>query len=171
MKYAFLVLLFLLLTGLTSAQNSIPKEDQLTANVGDIAYNPQTDRLDFKLCDKGNIYWYYQLGTKYTGGKPAIVKSIFKYYRYVPAFKNISGSITISFVVNCEGQTDRFRISQLGTNYQKITFQQGLVKQLLQGVKSLDAWIPGKYHDGSAANSYYYLNFKIEDGKIKEITP
>lgn len=171
MKYLFLVLFFCLVVQQATAQSTIPKAGELPANVGDIAYNAKTDRPDFFLCDQGPIYWYYNVKASYEGGKPAIRQILLKHYLYKPTYRAITGWITISFVINCKGETDRFRTTQLDENYQKTSFPDFFTRQFEQGVRALNNWVPGTLHGGLPANSYYYLTFRINDGKFIDFTP
>lgn len=171
MKYLGLTCLFYLALQQATAQNTIPKAGQLTGNVGQIFYNPKTDRPDFNLCDKEHIYWYYQVKAGYKGEKLAIRKILLSHYQYKPAYHTLTGWITISFVINCKGETDRFRTAQLDANYQKTSFPDSFITQFEQGVRALKDWIPGKFPDGSPADSYYYLTFKINQGKFIDFTP
>ena len=67
-------------------------------------------------------------------------------------------------------QTDRFRILQIDHNYQEKEFPKALTEQLLTLTKALDRWVPGE-KNGKKYDTYYYLNFKIVNGKIAEILP
>lgn len=171
MKHFSLILLFYLALQHATAQNMIVKAGELPDNVGDIVYNPKTDLPDFYLCNKGHIYWYYNVKASYKGDKPAIRRILLKHYQYKSAYRAITGWVTVSFVINCKRETDRFRTAQLDENYRKTSFPDSFTRQLEQGVRALTDWVPGKYSDGSPANSYYYINFKISRGKIIDFTP
>lgn len=171
MKYLGLIWLFYLALQQATGQNTIPKVGELPSNVGDIAYNSKTDRPDFYLCDQGHIYWYYNVKANYEGGKPAIRQILLSHYQYNPAYSALTGWITISFVINCKGETDRFRTAQLDANYQKTSFPDSFVRQFEQGVRALTDWVPGTLHGGAPANSYYYLTFKINQGRFTDFTP
>ncbi|RFZ91723.1 hypothetical protein D0C36_09690 [Mucilaginibacter conchicola] len=147
----------------------ITKAKSYPEQVGDITFDPKTDRADFKLCD-GDIYQYYGTGTTYKGGTKALKQYLLKHYQYKPAYKNITGYVTVRFVVNCRAQTDRFRVLQIDEHYQKTTFNAGFISHLTKLCQSLNNWVAGGT-DQRKANTYYYLNFKMLRGRIKEITP
>jgi hypothetical protein len=167
----FLVVFFIIACTLDSvAQTKLPLPDKLPQNVGDIAFDKKTDDPNFKMCDPGYIFQYYGVQTSYKGGTEAIKKFFFDNYKYEPGFKPITGYITIRFIVNCKGHTSWFRIQQLDGQYKIVQFNKAAVNKLLNLTKKLNAWIPGKF-DGAVRDSYYYLNFKLVNGHLKDITP
>jgi hypothetical protein len=168
MRYCIITLL-LLFTCYASAQNKLPKADQLPDQVGDIIFNTQTDQYDFKLCDKENIYQYYNVNTTYTGEIKALKKHLFDGFKYDAKYALITGSVTIRFIVNCKAQTGWFRVSQLNSNYERTTFPPEFINRVLLDVKNLKGWIPGKLSNGAVCDSYYFLHFRIVKGRIKDI--
>jgi len=139
-------------------------------NVGDIAFDSLTDKRDFYLCHPENIFQYYNFGTTYKGEKYTLRKTLIKKFIYQKEYKKVSGYVVIRFVVNCKGETDRFRVSQIDQNYNPAEFDAGLVEQLLRLTKELKDWIPGK-RDGVPIDSYVYLNFIIKNGKLVDVGP
>jgi hypothetical protein len=170
MKFAGSLLLFmLLLSNLLKAQD-ITKATSYPEQVGDITFNPKTDKANFELCDNGWTYQYYGTGTTYKGGTKALKSYLLTHYQYKPVYKNISGYITIRFVVSCKAQTDWFRVFQLDENYQKKNFDAGFINHLTTLCKSLNGWVAGNLNS-NPVNTYYYINFKMLNGRIKGITP
>jgi hypothetical protein len=151
-------------------QDKLPDAAHLPEQVGDIIFNPQTDQYDFKLCDKDNIYQYYGLNTSYKGEFKELKRELLSKINFKVGFSSITGSVTVRFIVNCQGQTGWYRIYQLNGSYQKVSFSPLFVGQLLDAVKSLKGWVPGKFSNGTACDTYYYLYFKIVKGHIKDIT-
>ncbi|TDN36793.1 hypothetical protein A8B98_07320 [Hymenobacter sp. UV11] len=87
-----------------------------------------------------------------------------------------SGYLTIRFLVNCHGQTDRFRVFQVNSTYQPTQFSAVLVAELLRRTRALAGWQPGYYSGqgalhGQVLDSYYHLVFKISHGRIVDILP
>ena len=138
--------------------------------VGEITFDPNIDNPDFYLCRPHRILPYYQVRTAYEGGNRAIKDFMLAHYIWKDSFAEENGFITIKFVVNCQGETDRFRILQIDRNYQDKEFPKALTEQLLNLTKELDRWVPGEKND-QKYDTYYYLNFKIVNGKIAEILP
>ncbi len=139
--------------------------------VGDIAFDQQLDRADFHLCDETYIYQYFNdsEGFAYEGEKQAIEKVFARSYK-TDVREGESGWIRIRFVVNCEGQTDRFRLIACDKNYEAKTFNAVITDQLLSLTKSLKGW-KMKAMDGEPIDYYQFLSFKLENGAIVAILP
>jgi hypothetical protein len=73
-------------------------------------------------------------------------------------------------VVNCKGETGRFRIQQMDMDYQEMKFLPETVNQLLKLTQQLHGWIIGEYN-GAVRDYYQYLTFKIQEGQLMEIMP
>lgn len=167
----YLFLAFLLPLGISC--QDMPRSSKYLKSVGDIAYDSTVDKPDFHLCNEQNIMQYHNnyKGLEYEGEKIAIVEAFSKKFIPVPNNKE-SGLVRIRFVVNCKGDSDRFRATAMDENYQEKTFDDAIIQQLLTITKELNAWIPKKDKDQSKEMDYYqYLIFKIEQGKIVEIMP
>ena len=162
MPLYFLILSFsLLLANRSSSQET-----------GDIPFNKNTDDSTFYLCNPQWIPQYYQVGTNYQGGMNAIRKIFNSKYEHVEV-KNVkqqTGYITIRFIVNCKGATNRFRMYEVDSLYKPYRFDALITKRLLDITTSLNGWTPGTFQNVKT-DSYYYLNFKIVRGELKEITP
>ena len=158
------------------AQRVAPPADP-AANVGDIAFDPATDRSSFQRCGEGqyDVPQYYQSQTAYAGGTQVLRQQFLR--AVLPRSTGAQdGYVTIRFLVNCHGETDRFRITQLNTAYQPAHFSPALVEALLRRAKDLHAWVPGKFsgpgaHHGEAMDSYYYLLLKISHGRVVDVLP
>ena len=139
--------------------------------VGDITFNKETDKEDFELCNENRIYQYFNNlgGLEYDGGKAAIEKSVYQQYQSA-IIKNETGLIRINFVVNCKGETDRFRLIAMDENYNEKIFAPSITRQLMNITKSLKGW-KAKKIEGNEIDYYQYLIFKIENGQLKEILP
>jgi hypothetical protein len=139
--------------------------------VGDIYFDPKLDDPNFKLCDENRMAQYYSFGKglQYKGEKIKINEH-FKVGLKVNEQRNVTGFLTIRFIVNCEGKIGRFRVEGMDNEYSQKTFSEGLTNQLMSLTKKLDGWIIGE-HDGKAYDYYQYLTFKIENGILIEIMP
>jgi hypothetical protein len=169
--YKILLILVITFSAATSfAQTLLPLPDKLPEHVGDITFDPKIDDPHFQVCYPEYVYQYYGLNTSYVGGAKAIKKFMFSHFKYEPAFSTATGYITIRFVVNCKGETGWFRIKQIDKHYEHIQFNKNMIDQLLDLTKKLNCWIPGKIN-GVNCDTYYYLNFKLIDGHLKDITP
>ncbi|HKK38289.1 MAG TPA: hypothetical protein VJ949_02605, partial [Cryomorphaceae bacterium] len=83
---------------------------------------------------------------------------------------NESGWVRIRFVVNCRGESGRFRMICSDEHYESREFDARITDQLMAITKSLDGWKP--LPDSENPDEYYqYLVFKIENGDLIEILP
>ena len=138
--------------------------------VGDILPNVELDDPSFKRCFEGHIFQYFNdsKGLLYEGEKPAI-NTAFEVYIH-PILKGENGLIRIRFVVNCRGETGRFRLMAMDNNYKEKSFPESVSEQLMEISKSLKGW-KTKYIEGGEIDYYQYLIFKIEDAQLIEIMP
>ncbi len=171
MGHSFYILLIFLLTTISCKSQQLTEKSAYIKSVGDIAHDKTLDKKEFYLCDAENIIQYHNdyQGLQYKGEKIALVNTFSK--KYVPTNQEEdSGLIRIRFVVNCKGETDRFRLIAMDNDYKGKNFGKKVTRQLISICKSLDGWIPKKL-DGRAVDYYQYLIFKIKNGQIIEIMP
>lgn len=169
MKQSLATAIFL--TALYACGQPAETKNEYPRHVGDIEYDPLIDDPAFKVCDYEAIHQYYNFGKglQYNGEKIKINEHFRNKLR--PREKEgESGFITIRFVVNCEGQTGRYRIQGMDNEYNPKKFSEDLITKLLDLSKQLDGWIPGEY-EGRRFDYYQYLTFKIENGNVIEIMP
>lgn len=137
-------------------------------SIGDIEFDPTVDDPSFEPCNSRRAIQYFAFGEKtYVGEKIQIVRTFQERYLADEVAKE-SGLIRIRFMVNCKGETDRFRVMGMDDNYQEKTFDSSITNQLLTITKSLKDWknFPDKNRD-----YYQYLIFKMKEGEIIEIMP
>jgi hypothetical protein len=139
---------------------------QTTHRIGDIAFDENIDNSEFKVCNENRITQYYSAGTNYQGGEKTIKKELNELINSLNF--NESGFITFRFVVNCENSVGRFRVKMVNTDLKENSFKSINIQQIQESIKSLNGWKAGKWKDESL-DSYYVLNFKIENGKIVDI--
>ncbi len=146
----------------------------------DIGYiNPENteDATEvFKPCDSTeSIIQYYNTNTiddapaYYEGGPKAIRKYILENYPQLNLHQD-SGMLTIRFVINCQGQTGYFEVFENDLDFQPTSLNAHTREQLLKITRELNAW-KANFHQGSYRDSYMYLIYRIENGKITEILP
>ncbi|PRY05333.1 hypothetical protein CLV24_13013 [Pontibacter ummariensis] len=139
--------------------------------VGDIYFNSKIDDPDFKVCDDNNVLQYYNFGNgiQYEGEKLAINKYFIGELKS-KGLKKDTGYITIRFIVNCEGRLGRFRVQEMGNDFNEKEFSSDLKNQLLNLTKGMSGWMVGE-HQGKSYDYYQYLTFKVEGGSLVEIMP
>ena len=139
--------------------------------VGDSVYDPKLDDSEFEICRGENWvrqYFHYEDSFSFEGEKTAVVDHFMGQFKSVDS--NESGWIRIRFIVNCKGETGRFRLTSSNNSYKPYRFDDRINYQLLNLTKSLRGW---KVQDmkGITQDYYQYLVFKIENGQITEILP
>ena len=154
----FLIISFLLAAGFTGWLVYLG-----THEVGNISAEKKDG--DFEIChDK--VVQFYNYKTSYKGGKSAIKAEIFQQLQELD-FEN-PGLITFRFVVNCNGKIGRFRHRATDLDIQPGSFQKENITKIEAQIKTLSNWKPGE-DKGKTYDSYYVLNFKVQDGKITDI--
>jgi len=144
--------------------------DSLPKQVGDISYDPAIDDPAFMICDSQRVFQYYNTGSYYKDHKREIVRYFMRRFRPGPATVGQTGYLTIRFIINCTGQTGRFRLYQLDSSYQPFRFSDAIAGQLLTLGKQLKGWQPARYKD-KVFDSYQYITFTMKRGRIVCITP
>ncbi len=142
-------------------------------NVGDISFDETMDNPNFILCDSNRVFQYYNLldGGGYKGGRKALKKYFLENYKEVSNSSISKVFITIRFIVNCKGETGRFRISAIDSIYRPLkTYSKKVSEQLMDLTKKMNLCIPAKYKD-KPCDYYQYITFMIRSGEIIEIAP
>lgn len=135
---------------------------QTTHRIGDIQFDKTIDNSEFIVCNEDRITQYYSVETNYQGGEKNIKKELNELINNLNF--NESGFITYRFVVNCKNEVGRFRIKMVNSDLKENSFKSNNIKQIQESIKGLNGWEAGKLID-----SYYVLNFKIQNGKITDI--
>lgn len=144
--------------------------DNLPENIGDIAFDPQLDDSTFVLGNPNIVLQYYNTRSYYKDHKKEILTYFKSKYNPPADTSKQNGYLTIRFIINVKGQTGRFRLYELDTNYQPRPFSATISQQLLQLTKTLQGWEPATYKN-KAYDSYQYITFKISKGQIAGIAP
>lgn len=165
------MLISFFLVALYSCGQEFANKTDYPLQVGDIHFDPKIDDPNFTLCDQNNVWQYYNFakGLQYNGEKAKIIEHFIDRLK-VKEHEVESGFLTIRFIVNCKGQTGRYRLQGMDKDYQAKVFNEYLTSQLVKLTKQLDGWIVGQYQ-GKTYDYYQYLTFKIEKGKLVEIMP
>jgi hypothetical protein len=163
-----LLILLILIPYLSFTQEKTLAVSKYPRAIGDITLDPKTDKANYAACGECDIFQYFQLHeATYDGDKLAIEKIFLETYNSKNV-KQESGLIRIRFIVNCLGETERFRLIASDENYQEKTFDESITSQLLEITKNLKGWKAMTYNNAKV-NYYQYLIFKIKDGQIQEI--
>lgn len=139
--------------------------------IDDIVVDSTSDEAGFKICNADDQIIQYindGNGVQYRGGKQVIDSLFLSVYH--PVDSRESGLVRIRFIVNCKGETGRFRLLSSDLNYQPFQFSPAITTQLMNIAKAMKDWEP-KIWKKSKVDYYQYLIFKIENGKLTHILP
>ncbi len=164
-------LFVLLIMAQSCQQHSVPKDSKYLRMVGDILHDATLDEANFQLCNEKNAKQYHNLNEEmqYEGEKYKLVNTFKTQFSANDSITD-SGMIRIRFLVNCKGETGRFRVMGAGYDYQEKQFNPYITDQLLTIAKNLKGW--KMLSDKTGPKDYYqYLIFKMNGGKITEILP
>lgn len=169
-NHSFTLFFLMLLFTIMGAGNDVLFA-QTTRWIDDIAPDSLLDDSSFQICNSNDqIIQYFNdgNGVQYKGGKPSIDSLFFSSYRAIP--KPESGLIRIRFVVNCKGETGRFRLLTADLNYQPRSFSPEITSQLLQIVQSMKGWEPKRWKN-SPIDYYQYIICRVENGHLTNVLP
>lgn len=158
--------IFLLISFLIAVLLTVWFYYQTTHHIGEIQANDQIDK-NFKVCNEDKITQYYGMDTDYIGGKTAIKSKIFNELQSLD-FKE-TGLVTYRFIVNCNGEIGRFRVKVINRDLKKGEVELNNMREIEKALADLKNWNPAKNKAGYSFDSYYTLNFKIENKKIVDI--
>ncbi len=168
---SMLLLAGLLVFSISCMRTSAQSDSKYLRMVGDSEFDPKQDDPAFKVCDEANAKQYhnFEQGFQYKGEKYEL-KRFFNQRYSAKKMAGETGLIRIRFLVNCKGETGRFRLIGMDENYASKTFNAAITNQLLQLTKSLTGWklMP---NDDTPEDYYQYLIFKIQDGQLIEMLP
>lgn len=134
-----------------------------------IEYDSNLDPQELRLCNKDRIPQYYSAGTYYLGGKRAIKKELLPLINQKKIeFGSTNGYITIRFIVNCNGEIGLFRANEIDSDIKSTKFIDSKIADLKDIVNTLSDWEVKSLND-NRYDSYYFINFKVEEGLITDI--
>lgn len=166
--YPIKILVFCLIT-LSCSETKSQKE--YFNDLGEIPFDGQLDDKNFKLCNEDMTipFNYGGFGLVYEGEKKQLVKTINNKFNY-PQTKGQTGYITVRFIINCEGQTGRFRVIEMDLNLKQKKFDKNISTQILNITKELDGWKSLQRWE-KKWDVQQYLTFKFENGILIDILP
>lgn len=130
------------------------------------------DTRNFKICGHERFIADYYNSTpdgRYIHGKRALLDTVKNNFDESKMMEQ-NGMIVFRFVVNCEGKPGRFVVNGYDFGYQPLKFESVSIDHLFSILQKLDEWRPVVIDD-EARDAYFYITFKIEDGKITDILP
>jgi hypothetical protein len=122
-------------------------------NVGDIAFDSTVDNPAFEVIDETKTLPYAKCGMMIEGERYRVIEYFSENFKPKP-IENATGYITIRFMVNRKGETDRFRMYEMNKNFQKTTFDKSVSGKIFDLTKKLSGWKP--YIDKNGKQYDYY---------------
>lgn len=165
----WLLLIMVVFRGKVKSQNTVPQHANAMEKVGWIPFDATRDRAGFKVCDELNIEEYYQVNPRYGEG----MYSIRKFFRpYLPELEKLcetDGYVVVRFVINCQGETDRYRSRFLLPAYTEAPeVNQALQARLRELVAKMGPWTPGAYN-GRRYDAYQHIKFLFKGHQLVDI--
>ena len=127
---------------------------------------------EFNLCGHERFIADYYNSTpdgQYIHGKRALLDTVFNNLDEAKMLEQ-NGMLIFRFVVNCEGKAGRFIVDGYDFMYQPLKFEEETIEHLYGILSKLEEWRPVVINE-EARDAYFYITFKIEDGKITDILP
>lgn len=127
---------------------------------------------DFSICGHERFIADYYNSTpdgRYIHGKRALLDTVYKNLEESKMHEQ-NGMLIFRFVVNCEGKPGRFIVDGYDFMYQPLKFEEETISHLYAILRKLKDWRP-VVTNGEARDAYFYITFKIENGKITNILP
>lgn len=140
-------------------------------HVGVITKKGKYDTSEFKPCIEEKIFPYYygRSPSEYTKGKNQLRKHILENHDN-HGYIDISGYITVRFIINCEGQIGYFKVEQVTTDFKEVNFPNVFVDNIVELIKLTDSWKPLEFND-LPYDSFFHITLKIGNGDVLEVLP
>lgn len=168
LRYSILLLMLMFCVN-TFGQNTVPQHLNVKEKIGWIPFDKSIDNSNFKVCDELNIEEYYQVNPAFGEGLLSIRKYIAAHQGELEALCEKDGYVIVRFVINCQGQTDRYRTKFMSLNYtDENTVNAELQKKIIQLLREMGNWTPGKY-DGKTYDCYQHLKFLFKNSQLVDV--
>lgn len=164
LKNNYFQVLTIILILITACQTTKEHQKHYENQIGDTPFNPKMDDANFKFCDSSKVL-HKRAYIQYTGGEKALEEELISKYILKPEHKNFNGYFIVRFAVNCNNETNRFRMEVLDSKFQKANPPKALKNQILSLAKSLKNWNHAFYR-GKDYDGYKFINIKMKNGKI-----
>ncbi|MFD0796083.1 hypothetical protein ACFQZJ_01315 [Maribacter chungangensis] len=155
-------------TWYTYYKRYVPSTNVYMQRVGYIDPDIAVFSEGFEPCGDYIFDYYNPERARYGEGKNGLRKFILNNFNTNDYTE--SGYLNIRFVINCKGETGRYVLHENDLNLVPKRFNPKLKEQLLKLTLALKNWNPNVIN-GNKVDSYMYISYRIEDGKITEIIP
>jgi len=147
----------------------IPDDELLNTNhdVGYIPYNSEGDNKNFIVCDSTNIA-SGRNRIQYASGTLKLNEEILSNFVYKEEYNSFNGFVVIRFLVNCKGETGRYRAEALNYDFSSANSPGSLLSSTINIIKDLDSWTKSTQKDITTEYSKY-INLRFKDGQIQNV--
>lgn len=136
-------------------------------SIGDIPFDSTTDNPKFQLCNPNWVWQGYQLKTMMDETVLSVEREFKAKFVAMPSWKDVNSIIRIRFLVNCNGQADRFRLLTLGFDLKEKQLSDDLRAHVLKIAKEIQ-W-PVRRAQQQTVDYYHYFSIRVTDGQLKEV--
>ncbi|MEJ0029443.1 MAG: hypothetical protein WDO15_03330 [Bacteroidota bacterium] len=135
--------------------------------VGEIPFDAKRDDPKFKMCNANWVWQGYQLKTKMDETPLLVAREFKSQFQAKDEWKNESGLIRVRFLVNCNGQADRFRLLELDFDLNERKFSESLSAHVLNISKGIQ-W-PSRRARQQTVDYYHHFSIRIVNGQLVDI--
>lgn len=167
----YFIIMQTLLFSVLSCSNQVKETVQVKVvepyqnQIGDTPFDSKFDDPDFKLCDPSDVL-HKRAFVRYEGGKRAYNKELSEKYKFKSSYKSFTGYFIVRFVVNCNDESDRFRIETHNANFELTKSPEGLERHILAVSKSMTGW-KHPFYDNKEYDGYCFFIVKMINGQIQ----
>jgi len=167
--YLSIIILFFFIVGCINERTLAERVEDFPRTNHDLSYisfNENKDDIDFVICDSTKM-GSGRSRVMYTDGLEGLTRDLTSSYKSDESFNSFRGFIVIRFLMNCHGETGRYRAESIDLDFSPLIAPEGMVENVLELVKGLENW---SVSNNSKGNEYSkYVNIKFEDGKIQNV--
>ena len=150
-------------------QNTVPQGLNTREKIGWIQFNKNIDNINFVICDELNIEEYYQVNPSYKEGIISIREYFYKQKNILNKLCKKDGYIIVRFVINCQGETDRYRSNFMSFEYiEDLKVNLELQNTIIILIREMGFWNAGKYGNKSY-DSYQHIKFIFKDNNLIDV--
>ncbi len=135
--------------------------------------NTIDDQSNFELCTEEKYIVDYYNGDPDGGiiGRKRTIQKLLQEHLDESKLGNESGYLSFRFVINCKGEAGRFTTEETSLDYEHKEFDDNCVTHLYEIIRKIEKFRPTKLQYRENPDAYYYLTFKLKNGKIIELLP
>jgi len=124
----------------------------------------------FRRCDTIPMQPYFRVKGKYPESSGSLARRADAAVSAQGTFLSADGYACFQFLIDDHGKFQLLRQFETDERYERTALPNKLTTALEQFLRGLDQWKPGSFQN--AATCYQgYMNFKIENGHVTQVSP